>query len=381
MDETQAILPFCYIFLNNLDAAPGISTETINFANIDAMRKNPTSYSFNININDDKLLLTELQRFGGSTLFCLSALKPSMFYARLDALASSLNITIKLGYHFMYSYYTLTEMRKVSSIYNTDFLANKLYREFFENKDIEYAFIGPLRFSDIYCKDSKEEDHLLLNVYTSFAVKNNIPVIIDMAEVEEPEAELSFLFDNIKAVSVTKAKQYLFFFNYPVRRSEAVNYTSRSVITEVEMGNYEEIVGLLKKQYNIGLAMETFLDISNLSNFIQSLEESHLEYLYVSPTYRYKTQFSQYGGPYTAIYNQALQQADSSQPFEKVFVKNPKRLIKEKKKEVVVVKTVDGFTCPVCNKYVTGTGSKISKHNLQFCTIECFRVYLRQPKD
>lgn len=381
MDERNVIFAFTYIYLSHAETPGQIATDTISFANIEEVRRNPKSFAFNINISDDKLLLTELKNFEGATLVCLSALKPSMFFAKLDSLASSLNITIKLGYHFMYPYKSLTEIRKVSSIYNDEFLYNKLYREFFENKDISFSMLGPLRSSDMYTKEDSAEDFLVLSTYCRFAAKFDIPILVDVADIEYPAQEIGMLLDSIKGTQPDVAKKCFYFMNYPVRKVEDVTYKGGSVTITKKISNYDEIIGLLAANFNLGLAVENFSSIEELNSFIQDLSPSCLENLLVSPSYRYKTCMGYYGSNSTQIFSEALKHSKTSKAFEVVFVKNPSKLVKEKKKKMVApVSSNGGFICPICSKQSNAVTNKISKDGLNFCSIDCFRVYLKQPK-
>lgn len=380
MEESARVFPFTYIFLNNTDTIINLNTDTMNFTNVEDMRRNPKSYAFNISMNDDKLLLTELKNFEGSTIFCLSQLKPSLFYARVDSLSKSLNITVNLGYNLLYSYHSIVEMRKVLSIYNAEFLYNKLYREFFENKDIGYSFVGPLRLGDMFVTNDPSEDYIVFNAYCRFAVKFNVPILIDMADRDDPAGDVQYLISRINEVDVDKIKKYWFLFNYSVKRVEKTIYSAQGFAIENSIVNYDEILELLNKRFNIGIGIENFRDVQDLANFVEYLDEKQTKYLFISPTLRFKTHLNYYGNSSTSIFGEALRTATSSKGFEQIFIKNPKQLFKEKKKEIIAPKPTSGFTCPICSKQSLEINNKISKDGQNFCSIDCFRVYIKQPK-
>ena len=394
MEEEQpeyTIIPFIYILKNNLKKQENLKIEEISLENINRVKENPKKYALNTNISNEKLLLTELKTKKNLILISLSNLDPKKYKEKIEILEKKLNSKIYCGYNFFYSYKDFSELKKSKSLYKEDFLYRKLFREFFDNKNNDYKFVGPVYIEDIWEFDDLKKyktflefthKFLFFMVYFKFCVKFNFPLIFDVSNLECLESNLN-LFDEfldtldkngmIKKDDLLKK---LFFLNFKIEIVIKNKFENNKIISEKEFSNVSILKKFLEKNYQIGISLENFDNFENLNFFLNFFDRKLLENLFISPIYSFCTSFKIFGSSLIDLYSICVEKSKNKNSiFYQIFYLNPKKIVYQKKivqKEIEKVEIV----CDICNNTFFDSSKQISKDGKTFCGLDCFKLYL-----
>ena len=394
MEEEQpeyTIIPFIYILKNNIRNQEDLIIEEITLSNINKIKEDPKKFALNTNISDEKLLLTELKNKKNLLLISLSNLNPKKFKEKIKIFERKLNSKIFYGYNFFFSYNNFSELKKSKSLYKEDFLYKKLYREFFDDKNNNYKFVGPVYIEEIWQFDDLKnyntfskftEKFLFFIVYFKFCVKFNFPLIFDISNISDLENNLKMFdeflntLDKNKIIEKKRLLEKVFFLNFKINLKTEKRFEREKIILEQKYSNVEILKNFLEKNYQIGISLGNFENLEYLDFFLNLFKKNLLKNLFISPTYSYCTSFKIFGSSLNDLFTVCLEKSKNPNSiYHQIFFLNPKKIIYKKKivkKETEKVEIV----CDICNNTFFDASKQISKDGKIFCGLECFRLYL-----
>lgn len=372
------ILPFTYLFTSPHPSPPDPLSIPLSLRSFHIAKESPRLLAENLNIPLQFTAL-DIPKTSFGSVISLTPIKAAIS-ARAAQLESEIGIPIHFGYSFELSFEDMAKVAESPALYHTETLFNKLYREFYEKAEKKKSFLGPIELSLIrgYPKADARFLNPFLTSYIHFALKFNVALIFDVGKEETPEI-LRFLSDLEEEykLEIESVKKVLFFLNFADPVGKKIEFRENSKITIETHENADLIRGLCKRGYQLGISLRNFQEGEDLRYFLEGFDQASLENLIVSPCLEFRSDLTEFGGNLLPRFVGFSEK--NCEAFRAVLVENPKKLLREKVVQIKAPQAKSTIQCFICSNEFETHGGKVSKDGHEFCSLECFKLYLKSP--